>query len=73
VLTKHGTGFIIALVVDEKFLHVESHSLMLANWQNTSPGHFLVIPTFDIISTTERLFSKSQPTGGENDCLEFLV
>jgi len=55
VLIKYGTGFIIALVVDEKFLDVESHSLMLANWQNTSPSHFLLIPTFGIISTKDFL------------------
>ena len=31
VLIKYGTGFIIALEVDEKFLDVESHSLMLVS------------------------------------------
>ena len=61
------------LVVDEKFLDVESHSLMLVNWQNTSPSHFLLNPTFGVISTTERLFSKPQTTDGGNYCLEFLV
>jgi len=29
VIIKYDTGFIIALVADEKFLDVESHSLML--------------------------------------------
>jgi len=93
---KYGTCFIIALVVDEKFLDVELHSLMLtfANvawrviglqsytrkvahaglfWQNTSPSHFLRNPTFGVISTIERLFSKAQTTGGGNKFLEFVV
>jgi len=56
-MIKYGTGFIIALVVDEKFLNVESHSLMLVVRQNTSPSYFLRNPTFGIISTTERLFA----------------
>jgi len=56
---KYGTDFIIPLVVDEKFLDMESHSLMSVNWQNTSPSHFLRNPTFGVISTTERLFSKT--------------
>jgi len=60
-------------VVNEKFLDVELHSLMLVNWQNTSPSHFLRNPTFVVISTTERLFGKPQITGGGNDFLEFLV
>jgi len=46
---------------------------MLVNWQNTSPSHFLHNPTFGVISTTERLFSKPQPTGGVKDFLKFLV
>jgi len=66
VIIKYGTGFTIAVVVDEKFVDVESHSLMLVNWLNTSPSHFLCNPTFGVISTTERLFIKSQ-TGGGND------
>jgi len=72
---QYDTGFIIALVVDEKFLDVESHWLMLINWQNTSPSHVLRLrnPTFIVISTTERLFSKHLTTGGGNDFLEFLV
>jgi len=45
---------------DEKFLEVESHSLMLVNWYNTSPSHFLRNLTFGVIPTTERLFSKPQ-------------
>jgi len=61
------------LVVDEKFLDVEAHSLMSVNWQNTSPSHFQRNPTVGVISTTERLFGKPQTTGGENDYLEFLV
>jgi len=73
VLIKYTTGFIIALAVDEKFLDVESYSLMIVNWQNTSPGHFQRNPTFGVISTTERLFSKPQSTGDENDFWEFLV
>jgi len=73
VLLKHGTGFIINLVIDEKFLDGESHSLMLVKWQNTSPSHFLRNPTFGVISPTERLFSKPQTTGGKKDFLEFLV
>jgi len=56
---------------DEKFLEVESHSLMLVNRQNTSPSHFLRNPTFGVISTTERLFSKPQTTGGGNDFWNF--
>jgi len=32
MITKHGTGFSIALEVDEKSLDVESHSLMLVIW-----------------------------------------
>jgi len=67
VIIKYGTGFIIALVVDEKFVDVESHSLMLVSWQNTLPTRFLHNPTFGVISTTERLFSKPQTTGGGND------
>jgi len=63
VIITYGTGFTIALIVDEKFLDVKSHSPMLAG---TSPSHFLCNPTFDVISTTERLFSKPQ-TGGGND------
>jgi len=56
---KYGTGFTITLKVDEKFLDVESHSLMLVNWQNgTSPSHFLRNPTFSVILTTKRLLSK---------------
>ena len=72
VIIKYGTGF-ITLVVDEKILDVESHSLMLVNWQSTLPSHFLCNPTFGVISTTERLFSKPITIGGGNDCLEFLV
>jgi len=53
VLLKDGTGFIIALVVDEKLLHVESHSLMLVNWRNISPSYFIRNSTFGIISTTD--------------------
>jgi len=34
MLIKFGTGFTITLEVDEKFLDVESHSLMLVNLQN---------------------------------------
>jgi len=55
VIIKYSTCFIIALVVDEKLLDMESHSLMLVNWQNTSPSHFLRNPTFGVISTRERL------------------
>jgi len=58
---------------DEKILEMESHSLMSVNWYNTSPSHFLRNPTFDVISTTERLFSKPQTTGGGNEFLEFLA
>jgi len=65
-MIKYGTDFTITLVVDEKFLDVQSHSLMVVNWLNTSPSHFLCNPTFGVISTTERLFSKPQ-TGGGND------
>jgi len=61
------------VALDKKFLDVESHSLVLVNWQNTSPSHFLRNPTIGVISTTERLFSKPQTTGGENNFLEFLV
>jgi len=43
---------------------------MLVNWQNTSPSHLLCNPTFGVIFTTERLFSKPQ-TGGENDFWKF--
>jgi len=53
MIIKYSTCFIIALVVDEKFLDMESHSVMLVNWQNTSPSHFLRNPTFGVISTTE--------------------
>jgi len=73
VLIKYGTGF-IAFEVDEKSLDVELHSLKLVNWQKgTSPSHFLRNSTFCVISTSERLLSKPQTTGGENDFLEFLV
>jgi len=38
---------------DEKFLDVESHSLMLVNWQKgTSPSHFPCNSTVGVISTT---------------------
>ena len=73
MIIKYGTGFIITLVVDEKFLDVALHSRMLVNWQNTSPSQYLRNPTFGVIATTERLFSKPQTTGGGNDFLEFLV
>jgi len=64
----------MALEVDEKFLGVETHSLMLVNWQKgISPCHFLPNPTFGTISTTERLLSKPQTAGGENNFLKFLV
>jgi len=69
---KYRTCFITAVVVDEKFLDMKSHSLMLVNRQNNSPSHFLRNPTFGVISTTERLFSKPQTTGGGNDFLECL-
>jgi len=59
--------------VDKKFLDVESHSLVLVNWQNASLSHFVRNPSIGVISTTERLFSKSQTTSGKNDFLEFLV
>jgi len=49
VIIKYGTGFTIGVVVDEKFLGVESHSLV--NWLNTSPSHFLCNPNFGVIST----------------------
>jgi len=64
MIIKYGTYFIIALVFDETFLDVESHSLMLVNWQNTSPSHFLRNPTFGVVSRTERLFNKPQTTDG---------
>ena len=73
MIIKYGTCFIIALVVDEKFLDVQSHSLMLVNCQNTSPSHFLRNPNFGVISTTERIFSTRQSTGGGNDFLGLLV
>jgi len=41
-------------LVDEKFLDVESRSLMLVNWQKgTSPSQFLCNPTFGGIYTTK--------------------
>jgi len=53
---------------------MESHSLVLVNWQNTlHPVTFIRNPTIGVISTTERLFSKPQTTGGGNDYLEFLI
>jgi len=73
VIIKHVTGFIIALVVDEKFLDVGTHSLMLVNCQNTSLSHFIRNPTFGVMCTTERVCSKPQTTGGGNKFLEFLV
>ena len=74
MLIKYGTGFIIALEVDEKFLiDVESHSVMLVNWQEgTSHSHFLPNPAFVVISTTERLLSRLITAGGEIDFMEFL-
>jgi len=33
MLIKYGTGFIISLELDEKFLNVELRSLMWINWQ----------------------------------------
>jgi len=54
VLIKYGHGFIVALEFDEKFLEVESQSLMLVNWQKGNlSSHFLRNPTFGVISTTE--------------------
>jgi len=48
-LIKYGSGFIITLEVDEKFLDVESHSLMLVNWQKgTSPSYLLRNPTYNL-------------------------
>jgi len=41
--------------IDEKVLEVGSHSLMLLNWQNTSPSHFLRNPISGVISTTDFL------------------
>jgi len=74
VLIHFGAGLTIALEVDEKSLDVESHSLMSVNRQNgTSPSHFLRNATFGVISTTERLLTMPQITGGENDFLKFLV
>jgi len=73
MLTKYGTVFTIAFDVDEKFLTVESHQLMLVNWwKGISPSHFLRNPTFGVISTTKILLSKPQTTDRENDFLEFL-
>jgi len=47
---------------------------MLVNWRkSTSPSNVLRNPTFGVMYTTERLFSKPQNTGGGNDFLEFLV
>jgi len=41
VCIKYSTGFIVALDVDETFLLVELHSLMLASWQKgISPSTF---------------------------------
>jgi len=66
VLTQYGTGLTIALEVDEKSLDVESHSLMSVNRQKgTPPSHFLRNPTSGVISTTERLLSMPQITGGK--------
>jgi len=73
VIIKYGTGFIIAFVVDEKFLDVESHSLVLVIWQKSTSSLFLRNPTFGVIYTTERLFSKLQTTGGGTDFLKFLI
>jgi len=74
LLIKYGTGFIIALEVDEKFLHVKLHSLLLVNRQKgNSPSHFLPNPNFGVIFTKERRHSKRQTTGGENDFLEYLL
>jgi len=74
VIRKYGTGFIIALDVDEKFLDVESHSLMLVNRQKgTSLSHFLRNPTFGVTYTTEKLFSQPQAIGSGIDDLEFLA
>jgi len=68
-LIKYYTSF-FALEVDENFLDVQSHSLMLVKWQKgTSPSYFLSNPTSGVISTTERLFSKIQGTDGENNFL----
>ena len=74
VLIKYGTGFTIALEVDDKSLDVESHSLMSVNRQKrTSPSHFLRNPTFGVISTAERLLSMPQIKGRKKDFLKFLV
>jgi len=74
VLIKYGTGLTTALEVDEKSLDVESHLLMSVNrHKGNSQSHFLRNPTFGVISTTERLLSMPQITGGEKDFLKFLV
>jgi len=74
VLIKYGTGFTIALEVNDKSLDVESHSLMSVNRQKgTSLSHFLRKPTFGVVSTTESLLRMPQIKGGEKDFLKFLV
>ena len=74
VLIHFGAGLTIALEVDEKSLDVESHSLMSVNRQTgTSPSHFLLNPTFGVISTTEKLLSMPQTKGGEKHFLKFVV
>ena len=66
MLIKYGTGFTIALEVDDKSLDVESHSRMSVNRQKgTSLRHFLRNPTFGVVSTTERLLRMPQIKGGE--------
>jgi len=60
VLIKYDTGFIIALEVNEKFLGVESHSLVLVyRKKNTSPSHFLRNPAF---STTNPPYLHNRKT-----------
>ena len=58
--------------VDEKFLDVESHSLMLVTGKILHPVTFYAIQLLAYLHKRE-IFSKSQTIGGGNDFLEFLV
>jgi len=70
----YGTGFIIALVVDEKFLDVESYSVMLTGPKVHHQVTFYEIQLLALFTQQEDVLANLKlPIGGRNDFLEFLV
>ena len=73
MLIKYGTGFIIALEIDDKSVDVKfAFAYVSDGKKGTLPSHFLANPTFDFISTTKSRLSNPQTAGGQNEFLEFL-